>query len=245
MKWGFFSVIHIISLLLVVIINVGLYYILKNMSNKNRLILLGILSFSGIVAIIYNLLMWGSPLEYLPLHLCSLNAIILPIAVFSKNKVIGNVLLVWCLGAVFALIMNNSQIDTEIFSWTFFFYYFPHVFELGIPIILFKLKWIKKDISCIFSTLGITIIIYTIIHFINISLNNYFIRNQIVDYNGNLIQVNYMFSIIPSNPLLELFYKIIPYQYWYMYLVFPIVIVYLLIIYLPELKQILKNKRAN
>ena len=29
-------------------------------------------------------------------------------------------------------------------SWTFFFYYFPHVIELGIPLLLFKLGLVEK-----------------------------------------------------------------------------------------------------
>jgi hypothetical protein len=40
-----------------------------------------------------------------------------------------------------------------------------------------------------------------------------------------------MFSITPANPLLQLFYGIIPHEYWYMYLVVPVVVVYLGVIY--------------
>ena len=71
----------------------GLYFALRRASRKTQAVVLGALSFSGIVAIIYNLVTWGSPIEYLPLHLCSINAILLPIVVFTRNKTLGNLLL--------------------------------------------------------------------------------------------------------------------------------------------------------
>lgn len=51
-------------------------------------------------------MVWGSPYEYLPLHLCSLTALVLPVAVFTT---LGNLLLLWLLGAVMALVVNTAQ----------------------------------------------------------------------------------------------------------------------------------------
>ena len=97
MTWGFFSITHIISLVLAVAINIGLYFILKRVSEKAAHITLFVLSFSGIAAIIFNLVAWGTPLEYLPFHLCSINALMIPFAVFFKSKVLNNLLLLWSL----------------------------------------------------------------------------------------------------------------------------------------------------
>ena len=242
MTWGFFSGVHIFTLILAVVINVGLYGLLKRASKKVQIAVLGTLSFSGIAAIVFNLVTWGSPLEYLPLHLCSITAILLPIAIFTRSKKIGNMLLLWCIGAMFALVVNSGQADYEIFSWTFAIYYFPHVLELGIPIILFKLGLIEKDYRCIKSTLCLTMVIYTGVHCVNELLNLYFAANNVVDYAGNLIRVNYMFSVVPENPLLQMFYRLVPYKYWYMYLAVPVIAVYLGIVYLP---QIAAEKRAQ
>jgi hypothetical protein len=96
---------------------------------------------------------------------------------------------------------------------------------------MFKLNLAKKDASCIKSTLLITLASYTLIHMINISLNSYLKINNIVDYAGNLIQVNYMYSITPENPVMALFYQVIPYEYWYMLLSLPIILLYLVFIY--------------
>lgn len=237
MKWGTFGAVHIASLVFAAGMIVALYFLLKNKSQKVQTIVLGILSFSGIAAVIFNLLMWGRPLEYLPLHLCSVNALLLPIAVFSRNKTISNLLLVWSLGALAALVMNQAVAQAQVLDPVFCFFYFPHALEFGIPILMFKLGLVKKDPKCIVSTVGITMGVYTLIHFFNKALN----AAQFLDLNGEVIKVNYMYSIDPENPLLALFYKVIPFEYWYMYMIVPILVVYLLIVYAPQLLK----KRTN
>ena len=193
---------------------------------------MGILSFAGIAAIIYNLIAWDSPIEYLPFHLCSLNALLLPVVVFTKNKTLGNLLMLWSIGALAALVLNTSVASAEITSWVFVFYYFPHVLEFGIPLIVFKLRHIKLDKKCIWSTVTITMGAYVLIHFINVFINQYCINNNIVDWAGNPIQVNYMFSIFHDyNPLLMFFYDLVPYSFWYMFLCIPVAVVYLSALY--------------
>ena len=237
MKWGFFSPAHIISLLAAAVMNVGLYYALRNRSQKVQTAVLTVFSLSGIAAVLFDLLRWGCVLQNLPLHLCSINAVLLPIAVLTRNKTIGNMLLLWCLGALAALVLNNEVAGIKLFGESFIFYYFPHVFEFGIPIILFKLKLIKKDVKCIGSTMALTMLIYSFVHLCNKVINLLCQTYNIVNPGGHVIHVNYMFSLQPNNPLSALFYKLIPYEYWYMYMVLPIVAVYLLAVYAPELRE--------
>jgi uncharacterized membrane protein YwaF len=242
MTWGSFGAVHIGSLILGTGIIIGLYFLLKHFSPKTQTIILGILSFAGIGAILFNLLSWGSPLEYLPFHLCSLTAMVLPFAVWTRSNVLSNLLLLWGLGAFLALVVNTAQANFEIFSWTFVFYYFPHLLEIGIPVLMFSLRLVKRDLKCIFSTILITFAVYTIIHFINIALNNYLVANNVLDSAGNLIQVNYMYSIKPENPLLQLFYNIIPKPYWYMYLSIPLIVIYLSCYYKKYISLWFKEK---
>lgn len=233
MIWGFFTPFHIATLLLAAAALVGLHFILRGKSREVQTGVLFCLSLSGIAAIIFNLVRWGDPLWNLPLHLCSINAMLLPVAVLTRNKTIGNLLLVWCLGALAALVLNYDVADEAFFSERVVVYFFPHVFEFGIPLLLFSLKLVKKDPRCIGSTMAITMGIYTVVHLINRTIIHFF-----PDKN-----VNYMFSIRPNNPLVELFYSIIPYEYWYMYLVLPIVFVYLCIVYSPEIVKMVRRKR--
>lgn len=245
MTWGFFSVAHIVSLFIGVLIVLGLYFILKGRSDRTKIAVLAMLSLSGVAAIVFNLISWGSPFEYLPLHLCSLNAIVLPVAVLTRNKVLNNLLLLWSLGALLALVLNNSVAEAAIFSPVFCFYYFPHVLEFGIPILVFVFGLAKKDVKCIASTVAITAGSYTVIHFINIAINSYTAKHNILDWASNVVQVNYMYSLKPENPLLDLFYHVIPYPYWYMYVSFVLVAVYLGFVYLPDIVQLVRKRSAS
>lgn len=242
MLWGSFGTVHILSLLIGAGIIVGLYFLLRCFSAKVQTIVLGILSFSGIAAIIFNLVTWGSPYEYLPLHLCSLTAMVLPIAVFTRSKTLGNLLLLWSLGAVMALVVNTAQANFEICSATFAFYYFPHLLECGIPILLVALGLVKKDVKCIGSTLLITLCVLVLIHFANLSLNSYLAANQILSPSGTLIQVNYMYTIKPENPVLAICWSLIPYPFWYIMPVTVIVLVYLGLVYCKQIISCLKKK---
>lgn len=235
MLWGSFGTVHILSLVLGAGLIVGLYFLLRCFSAKVQTIVLGILSFAGIAAIIFNLVTWGSPYEYLPLHLCSLTAMVLPFAVFTRSKVLSNLLLLWSLGAVMALVVNTAQANFEIFSATFAFYFFPHLLEFGIPILLFRLGLVEKDYKCIASTLLITLGVYTLIHFANVSLNSYFAANQILDSAGAVIRVNYMYSLTPENPVMALFWSLIPAEFWYMLPVLLIVAIYLAAVYAKQI----------
>lgn len=244
MLWGSYGVVHIASLLLSAAIIVGLYFVLRKCSERVKTIVLFILSFSGISAIIFNLVTWGSPIEYLPFHMCSISAMLLPFAVITRNKVINNLLLLWCLGALIALVLNQAQANFEIFSWTFFFYYFPHTLEVGIPILMFALGLVKKDVKCIGSTLGLTLYLYTTVHLLNVLLNNYAEANNIVDWAGNVVKLNYMYSVDPTNPVLQLMYNLVPHPYWYMLVATPFILLYLALVYLPEIIRAVKNKKT-
>ncbi len=235
MKWGTFGVVHITSLLLAVCAMVGLYFLLRRFSKRVQTLVLGVLSLSGIAAIIFNLLMWDSPWEYLPLHLCSLNAMLLPFAVFFRSKVLGNLLNLWNFGALLAVVLNHAQAEFTLDSPTFWFYFVPHVLEFSIPLFLLKLKLVEKDYRCIPTTLGLTVGMFTFVHLANKLLNSMFIAKGILGSDGEILQVNYMYTIVPENPVLIMLHNILPVEYWYLYLTLPLVILFLGIVYAPQL----------
>lgn len=238
MQWGFMTPAHIGTLLAAAAMIVGLYYILRSRSRRVQTAVLAALSLWGVAAIVFNLVRWGSPVEYLPLHLCSINALLLPFAVLTRNKTLGNLLLVWCLGALAALVMNHEMMTATLFSEAFVFYYFPHVFEFGIPVLLFKLKLVQKDARCIGSTLTLTVLIYTFVHLCNKLINAWCAAA------GSSVRVNYMFSVSATHPVMALFYRLVPYEYWYLYLALPIVMLYLLAVYAPQLRALYRTRRT-
>ncbi len=228
MLWGTFTAAHIISLIICLVVTLGLHFLLKLFSDKIKTAILFVLSFAGISAIIFNLVMWDSPIEYLPLHMCSVNALLLPFAVLTKNRVLGAVTLFWCLGAALALIVNTGQANFEIMSPTFLFFYIPHMLEVAVPVLLFTSGLIKFELKAVPLTIIITMLIYTAVHFANLFLNDYAADKGILDRAGNTVSVNYMYSLDPEgNPMLAFFWKLIPYPYWYMYAAIPLIAVYL------------------
>ena len=234
MLWGTFGVNHILSLILAFVVSFFIFIGLRKMNKTLKTISIFLLSLAGMSAIIFNLVTWGSPLEYLPLHMCSITAILLPIVVLSKNNVIGNLLLVWSLGSVLAIVFNHAQGNYEILSWTFFFYFVPHFLECAVTIYLFAFKYVKLSAKYIQSTLAITSGIYTIVHICNKVINSVCLNNNILNPSGEVISVNYMYSLKPTVPLMELMWDIIPYEYWYMYVGIVIIAVYLGIVFVAK-----------
>ncbi len=248
LKWGSFSSTHIITLCLSAVIIIGIYFILKNKSDKTRRIVLFILSLAGPAAVLYNILMWGlksTVLEYLPLHLCSINAMLLPFLAGSKNNFLGNLLPFYSVGALAALIFNTFQADFLIFDHVFAMYYFPHTLEFGIPIIMIALGMVEIRPKYILPCLGVTFVIYTAVHFANLGLNEYLRTAQILDSAGNVIEVNYMYSLAPmGNPALEFFWSIVPHEYFYMLVALLIIGVVYLLMNIKHVIAFVKRKRA-
>ena len=248
MAWGTFTPQHIATLLLSIAVIVGLHFLLRHRTTRVQTAVLFVLSLAGFAAIAFNLLMWGFPLEYLPLHICSINALLLPVTVLSKNRVLGSLTLFWCLGAALALIVNTGQAGFLIPSWAFFLYYIPHTLEIAVPVLLFTTGQIRFDFRTTPITVALTMGMYTAVHFANLALNGYVQANGVLNYFGEIARLNYMFSLSPDgNPLLELFWLVIPYPYWYMYGAIPLIVLYFGLIWcvIRWAGRLKKGKRAE
>lgn len=230
MKWGFLSPLHFVTIIFACAVIISLHCILRHRSEKVQMITLLCLSTICLFNVAHGLIFSSNILEALPLHMCEINALLLPAAILTRNKTVNNLLLLWSLGAIAAIVVNSAQANYEILSITFFKYYFSHVFEFGIPILMFSLGLVKKDPKCIRSTLTITVIAYTLVHHVNMAINHF--GQYLV---GKECNVNYMYSITPKNPVFDLFYAIIPSPYWYLFLALPIVLIYLMFVYWKQL----------
>lgn len=238
MIWGSFGKVHIATIIAAVLINFVLFLFLRKKSRKTQILILFALSIAGLGYTVYTLVFGKSIWENLPLHLFSLNAVLLPFAVLTRKKWACNLLLFWSVGAYIALILNQSMAATPIFSKVFVLYYAALVVGAGVPILLFALDLVDRDHNYIKTTLLITLVVYTFVHFVNLAINT----SGIVGPTGEIIQVNYMFSMAPENQLLNFFHLLIPSPYWYMFLTLPLILVYLFWWYLPEM---LDARRKN
>lgn len=249
LKWGSFTITHIISLVVALLIPVAIHYLLRNKSEKTQITVLFLMSLLGPVALAYDIIVWGipsTPLQYLPLHMCSYNALLTPILVLTKNRFLGNLVPLFSVGAAIALVFNSIQAEYSIFSFVFLLYYLSHTFGASIPFLMLSLGHIKTSAKYILPSTLATLGIYTVSHFANLGINSYLESNGIVDYLGELIQVNYMFSIHPQgNPLLSLFWSVIPHSYFYMLMAIPIAAMYFALLNAKELLAMIKQKRQG
>lgn len=226
MKWGTFTPQHFISLVVSLALSVSLHFILRKKSDKTKRLVLFILSFLGPIALLHDM-SWGlrtSMLLYLPFHLCSFNAILTPILVWTRNRFLGNLIPLFSVGSALSLIFNTVQAEYSIFSFVFLFHFISHTIGYCIPFLMFSLGLVKPHPKYILPCVGTTFGLYTIAHFVNLFVNEILKAQNILDSTGTLYQVNYMFSLDPQgNPVLVLCWNLIPYQYFYMLAVIPII----------------------
>lgn len=247
MLWGTFTLQHILSLTAIVALAVSLYFILKRISDKAKTWLLFAVSLVGVGAVVCDLVYWGQPLLYLPLHLCSLNALLIPIAVLTKNKVLSHLTLVWSLGAMLVLVVNTGQAHYEMFSAAFWIFVLCHAVDVSVPALLFLSGLVKFDIKKAPATIGATMAAYTGVHFTNLAINKYLLSRTLTvsafSRTRSVPHVNYMYSLgDEGNAVFALFRKIIPFDYWHMYLIAPIIAAFLCAVHFG-IK--IKNRRKN
>ncbi len=249
-KWGSFSPTHIGTLILAVVYNVVLYFLLKNRSERTQTIVLFLYSLLGPITMIREIIVWApvqSILRYLPIHLCSVNAILTPILAITKNKFIGNLAMLFSVTSALAVLFNSIQAEYAIMSWEFLLYYTSHVMGCAIPFIMAKLRLIEAKPKYVGPCMLTVLIMYTVVYGINVLINTLAVQYSWYDNLGDLIWVNYMFSVsTQGNPALQFFWNICPYPYFYLLVgAAPIVALYYALINHKSVIAFFKEKLAK
>ena len=230
MEWGFLTLPHILSLIIGIGLICVVHFSVCNLNHEAKTIVLFLISLFPVAGIIYNLIIYHAPLEHLPLNVTEICALIMPFVILFPRKGPANFLLLDVLAGACGLLFNNAC-ESGYFSLTSIFYYFPMLISFGLPILIFTLDFSDLDIKYLPITLGIGVVLYTAIHFINIGINNYCAANNILNWVGDVINVNYMATIYPTTKILKAFYSILPYRFWYMSVGLVVVFIYLVLIY--------------
>lgn len=159
----------------------------------------------------------------LPLQLCNINTILIPIACFTKKRPLES----FCffaapLGAAMALMMPCAGFDHySILLPRMIGYYFTHfmVFFGGIAMWsfgIYKPKY-KDMLGCVILALCLTFVIFCI--------------NMLMRKTGLNPHANYFYCVeTDGNPVLDLFYSWIPYPFLYMLPAVFIFVPYMLVI---------------
>ena len=233
---NYFTSSHLLTLAIGCLLVAALYILLKHLPDRTRRSLMFLLSLLGPISMIWDPLAHEDWLRFLPLHLCSFNAAVIPVVVLTKNERLGNLLLLWCLGGAMALLLNGTEAAWNPSSLDFWAFFVPHVFEICIPVFMFAFHYVKKKLKYIPGTILITGIAYTFVHLVNVLINRHLEQVQAA------YRVNYMFSLWPDNAFQQMLWNIVPHAYWYSYLYFPLVVVWLGAVYLPEIIRAIRNR---
>ena len=165
---------------------------------------------------------WGE----LPLQLCNINMLLIPVAVLKKNRAMMSFcFFVGPLGALMALIMPGNGFDGySLLLPRMLGYYGTHfmIFIEGLALVTFGLYRPRlRDLPG------------TVLTILLISLA-IFVINLLLRWSGLHPKANYFFSVeTEGNFLLELFHRLLPFPYLYLLPSLCILVPYMLLIALP------------
>ena len=178
--------------------------------------------YSRITAAMGGFNWWGE----LPLHLCNINMILIPIAVLKKSRpLLCFGFFLAPLGALMALLMPANGFDGySLLLPRMLGYYGTHFMIVieGLAIVCFGLyRPSFRDLPC-------TVLTALLITF------GVFLINLLLRWTGLHPKANYFFSVeTEGNPLLEIFHRWIPVPFLYLLPSFLILVPYMLVITLP------------
>ncbi|MBO4235524.1 MAG: YwaF family protein [Firmicutes bacterium] len=173
--------------------------------------------------------------QELPLHLCNIHMILMPIAVATnKRSLLSFSFFVAPLGALMALLMPTLGFSGySILIPRILGFYGTHVMVIVEALALYTLGFYKPEYKDIPQAALITTIVATVVFGINLVLK--FLKL--------CPNPNYFFLMqTEGNPILELFYKYIPYPFLYALPCLIILAVYMLIVTFVIRKFVMKNK---
>ena len=137
---------------------------------------------------------------------------LLPIAVKTKSSRLCGTVAVWSIGALIAVILNDEAIGYNMFGIKFAIYFWPHLAEFSIPLVVLFLHKYKMKLSHILWIWTATAVVYSISFVISYLLTWFFKTD-----------VNYLFTMHSTNFVTDFLYNLLPYRYWYMYTAFPLI----------------------
>ena len=148
---------------------------------------------------------WGE----LPLHLCNINMILIPIAVLTdKRPLMGFCFFVGTLGAMMALSMPSAGFDGySLLLPRMLGFYGTHFMVVIEALAIVTLGFYRPRFRDMPLTLATIVLIALVIFGINMLLR----------WSGLHPKANYFYAVeTEGNPVLELFYRLLPYPFLYL-----------------------------
>lgn len=156
----------------------------------------------------------------LPLYLCNIGSILAYLAMkYNDQVMMGFCYCVGTVGALMAYLMPDKKfIDVNLFSTRAIGYYGYHGLLIVINLSFKTLGIYQPSVNDLKKIIYLCIFIVLLVHLVNMLLRHKIYPNA-----------NYMFTVEPTNIVLEKVYKICPIKCIYLYLLLPVVAVMFLI----------------
>ena len=232
---------HLMMLLVAPILFCIFYFTLRNKTEKTkRIVLLCLAIVNALMYIAYKIVMAFTfdvfiILKELPLHLCNLNLILIPLAILTNNKLLMSYLYYVGLLAAFAGIMffDSVFLGKNVFSFVVLIYFIYHAILLIFPLLFVSLKLFTPSLNYVWKALLVLVALAAIMHLVNL----------LFIHTGWCVEANYFYTMgMPDNPVLGMLMKFIPILFLYYLPIAPVLYGFDVLITLP---QIIIEKRAN
>ena len=232
----YFSIQHLVNILYIPLIVFAFYFIFRNTTERTKtMALLGLSLFNIIIFTVNKFVMARTfegfeILNELPLQLCNLNLILIPLALITKNKLLMSyIYYVATIAAIAAILFFDSRYDGyNVMTYTIFVYFFYHSVLVATPILCVMLGIFTPNRSYILKTILFLLSMATVMHGVNTVLRS----------TKWCTKANYFYTMgMPGNPVLELLMKLIPMPLVYFLPVAPILYGYDYLIALPFNKK--------
>jgi uncharacterized membrane protein YwaF len=232
----YFSIQHLLNVLYIPAIVVAFYYIFRNKSEKTKTwALLGLSIFNIIIFTINKFVLFRvfddlEVLNELPLHLCNMNLILIPVALLTKNKLLmGYTYYVATIAAMAAILFFDSRyVGVNVMTYSIFVYFFYHAVLVATPILLVMFGLYTPEKSQIINVIILLLCMATVMHGFNL-----FMRST-----GLCTISNYFYTMgMEGNPVLELLMKLVPIPLVYYFPMIPALNGYAYLITIPFLNK--------
>jgi len=199
-----------------IFIFVGITFLLKKCSEqtKQRVLLL-ICLFNALLYAVYKIVQsheQGYTFDIftnLPLHFCNLNLILIPLAIYTKNKTLMAYQLYFGvpLAGLALLTIYPSFISRPIWQFTPFVYFFYHSMLVALPVLLVKFKFYTPSFKVIWQPIAMLVVLTAAIHGINVAFRA----------TGIAPTANYFFTYgMDGDFFTELLRQIIPHNFFFL-----------------------------
>jgi len=199
-----------------VVVFAGIHFALSKRDEKTKQTMLLIISgFNAALYVIYKFAQVADPnfnfvlFTNLPLHFCNINLILIPLAIYTKNRTLMayQVYFGTPLAGLALLTVYPAFIGTSIFQFTTFVYFFYHSMLLALPIVLISLKLFTPSFKNIWQPTLMLVALTFVMHMVNVAFRAA----------GLAYGANYFFTFgLEGDFFTELLWSFIPYNFFFL-----------------------------